>query len=194
MESKVFPVKEVGHELQLVAAVWAGKGQAWILEFPDYGGAVARAEQHVLRLSREEWQELLRQSDLVETEVLARVADGSLVKTILRKSERSIGQQVSWDVFRRDGYRCRYCGNDKVPLTVDHLVLWEEGGPSIVENLLSACRKCNKARGRTQYADWLRSEYYLRVSHSLTPEVQQANLALVATLAAIPRLQHVRSR
>jgi len=189
-----FPVREVGHELQLVAAVWAGNGKAWVLEFPDSGGEVARSELLVKDLSQEQWQAVLRQSDLVETEVLTRAADGNLVKTILRKSERVIAQQVSWDVFRRDRYSCRYCGNDQVPLTVDHLVLWEHGGPSTVENLVSACRKCNKVRGRTPYADWLRSEHYLRVSRALAPEQRAANVALTATLEAIPRLTHVRSR
>jgi|GEM_PF-1832798 len=189
-----FPVWEVGHELQLVAAVWAGNGKAWVLEFPDSGGEVARSELLVKDLSQGQWQAVLRQSDLVETEVLTRAADGNLVKTILRKSERAIAQQVSWDVFRRDSYGCRYCGNDQVPLTVDHLVLWEHGGPSTPENLVSACRKCNKTRGRTPYADWLRSEHYLRVSRALSPEQRAANEALTATLHAIPRLSHVRSR
>ena len=189
-----FPVREVGHELQLVAAVWAGNGKAWVLEFPDSRGEVARSELLVKDLSQGQWQAVLRQSDLVETEVLTRAADGNLVKTILRKSERAIAQQVSWDVFRRDGYGCRYCGNDQVPLTVDHLVLWEHGGPSTPENLVSACRKCNKTRGRLAYADWLRSEHYLRVSRALSPEQRAANEALTATLQSIPRLTHVRSR
>lgn len=102
--------------------------------------------------------------------------------------------KVSWKVFKRDGYACRYCGNDDVPLTIDHLVLWEEGGPSTVENLVSACKKCNRTRGNTPYADWLKHRYYLKVSKGLTADVRQQNDDLVATLDAIPRMVHKRSR
>jgi len=34
----------------------------------------------------------------------------------------------------------------------------------------------------------------LKVSKGLTPEVRAANEAVLATLAAIPRVQHVKSR
>ena len=60
-----------------------------------------------------------------------------LYKAVIRKCQRNIEQGVSWNVFRRDGYACRYCGNKEVPLTVDHLVLWEESGPSTEANLVS---------------------------------------------------------
>jgi len=97
-------------------------------------------------------------------------------------------------VFRRDGYKCCYCGRDDVPLTVDHLVLWEDGGPSTEQNMVSACKKCNKARGRTQYVDWLRHPVYLKVSGNLSPERRAANEALVGALNAIPKVMHTRSR
>ena len=79
-------------------------------------------------------------------------------------------------------------------MTVDHLVRWEERGPWIEVNLVTSCRKCNKTRGDTSYADWLKSEFYLRVSKALTPEVRAANEAILGTLAGIPRVQKMRSR
>ncbi|GAG09150.1 unnamed protein product, partial [marine sediment metagenome] len=85
-------------------------------------------------------------------------------------------------------YKCRYCGRDDVPLTVDHLVLWEDGGPSIEENLVSACRKCNKKRGNTEYSDWLQHPYYLKVSAALLPCHQEKNEKLAPTLPGIPRV------
>ena len=187
MEFKSFDIKSIGSKTLLVGGVWADDDALHVFIFPEFqnepGGGL---DLHIYDLTTEEWQEALRQSDLMETEVLEKAEDGKLYKAIARKCQRNIDQGVSWNVFRRDGYRCRYCGNDKVPLTVDHLALWEEGGPSIEENLVAACRKCNKRRGNTQYADWLEHEHYLKVSKNLTTEIRLANEAIVKTLDAIP--------
>lgn len=197
---------EFGHEIQMVGAVYAGKGTAYLCLFPEdradldgeaflrYGSGQSDEWIRVLEMGPDEWQAFLRQTDVLETEVQARAADGTIQKAVLRKSQRQIDQAVSWRVFRRDSYMCRYCGRDDVPLTVDHLVLWEEGGPSTEQNLVSACRKCNKTRGRTRYGEWLRHGYYLRVSEGLTEEVRRANEALLPTLESVQRVNHVRSR
>jgi hypothetical protein len=200
---------EFGNTIQMAGAVYQGDGQLFIALFPEDQGALDDADgrytflprgvqrrdeggQHVvtLEMDLDDWTRLLRQTDLLETEVLAQAANGALTKTILRKSQRQISQGVSWAVYKRDGYRCRYCGNDDVPLTVDHLVLWEAGGPSIEANLVAACRRCNKARGNTEYAAWLEHPHYLRVSSNLDPATRRANQELAATLGAIPRMVH----
>lgn len=80
------------------------------------------------------------------------------------------------------------------PLTVDHLVLWEEGGPSIPTNLVAADRRCNKTRGNMRYEDWLNSSYYRKVSKRLTTQQRDANRALLDTLDAIPRMLHIPSQ
>ena len=66
--------------------------------------------QKIVWEDTEDWKKVLRQTDLLETEVLALSEDGKLTKAILRKSQRQIEARISWNVFRRDGYRCRYCG------------------------------------------------------------------------------------
>ena len=180
-----------GNTVQMAGAVYAGDGKAFLCLFPD--------EKHdlpleVLEMDSEEWKVLLRQTDLMETQVLAQAADGTLTKAMIRKSMRVVDTTISWNCFRRDNYTCRYCGNSKIPLTVDHLVLWEEGGPSTEANMLSACKKCNKTRGNKQFSEWLTDTHYLRVSRQLSPEVRAANEALLATLASIPRKLHVTSR
>ena len=186
-------LRSIGQEVQLVGGIWAGRGRALLCYFPEFG---REFEPEVVEMDGDDWKALLRQSDLVETEVLAKAENGDLVKAVIRKCERNISAQVSWSVFKRDNFLCRYCGRDDVPLTVDHLVLWEDGGPSIEANLLSVCKKANKARGRMQYADWLKSEHYLRVSKNLTPTVQRQNQYIVDAhvLDSIPRMAHVRSR
>ncbi len=143
----------------------------------------------------EDWRRFIRQTDLLETEVLSKTEHGKLAKTILRKSQRVIENRVSWEVYKRDGYRCRYCGRDGVPLTVDHLICWEQGGPSNNPgNLASSCRKCNKVRGNIPYEEWLNHEYYLKVSKNLTQEVRDLNLRTVDKLAEIPHLNVTRKK
>lgn len=205
----------VGHTIGLAGAVFTGEGKLYLVMFPNHRGEVYSARRHgvgeyevlfqetgsevkqsvdTLDLDDADWKTFLDQADQLNTEVLARAADGTLEKAILRKGQRTLETGVQWRVFKRDLYTCRYCANDSTPLTVDHLVLWEEGGPSIEANLLSACRKCNKTRGNKSYADWLNSPDYKRLSAKLSVETRKANLDLLPTLDAIPRLVHKRSR
>jgi hypothetical protein len=191
-----------GHTIQMVGALYSGEGRFFLTLFPDERGEVSQGatfqgqgqdssvEIVALNMGRDDWTRFLQQTDLLETEILTRASDGKLAKVIVRKSQRQISQAVSWAVFRRAKYRCEYCGAADRPLTVDHLVLWEDSGPSIEINLLSACKNCNQARGRMPYAEWLRCSYYQKVSRNLDEATRQANLALAGTLDAIPRLKH----
>jgi len=178
---------EVGRSIQLIGAVYADEGSAWAVLLP---GVEMREgdEPRPVTLTIDEWNDFLRQTDLVELEALVAGAgeNGKPGKAIVRKSARQVAKHTSWVVFRRDGFACRYCGADEVPLTVDHLVTWEDGGPSIEANLVTSCSKCNNARGTTPFADWLMSGYYKRVSAGLGYEEKFANQALVPTLADIP--------
>lgn len=202
---------DVGNTLQLVGAVYADAETLYFCPFPEDGGKFVdgpgddhvgfrpkdRTEAlsvRVLDMDHADWEKFIKQTDLMETEVLAKASDGTLAKIILRKSARQIDTAVQWKVFKRDRYACRYCGNNDCPLTIDHLVTWEEGGPSIVENLVAACKRCNKIRGNTSYADWLKHPRYRETSKNLSGDVVQANEALLGLLDRIPRMTHMRSR
>ena len=55
-------------------------------------------------------------------------------------------------VLQRDGFRCQYCGQDKLPgeLTYDHVVPRSRGGKTNWENIVAACKPCNtKKANRT---------------------------------------------
>lgn len=205
----------IGNTITLGGAFWVGEGKCYVVPLPEYRETLESLQSAahgtdpalvideksgeemgvtVLSLSAEDWKVFLRQTDLKETEVLqAAGEDGKLAKAIIRKSQRQISQHVSWQVFRRDGYKCRYCGADDVPLTVDHLVTWEEGGPTETENLLSSCKRCNNKRGSTPYAEWLQSPYYRKASQNLSADVRRLNNNIAQTLDQIPRLTHRRS-
>lgn len=180
---KSIPLSDVGRTVQLAGAVYSDGNKAWVLMLPDQtlGGPPS-----ILNLDIDEWTALLRQSDLVEIEVNVDDGSGKLKRAILRKSERQVSQHIAWTVHRRDGFRCRYCGAEDRPLTVDHLVTWESGGPTTEPNLVSACRPCNNTRGETPFAEWLNDPYYTKVSQGLSVSEKFANQALLATLNRIP--------
>lgn len=50
------------------------------------------------------------------------------------------------NIFKRDGFRCQYCGTTK-DLTLDHVVPKARGGKSTWLNLLTACKTCNAKKG-----------------------------------------------
>lgn len=186
-------VMDMGHTIQVSGVIYADSEVVYLCMMPDepIGDRVVR----VLDLDLEAWKKIIRQTDLLETEVLAKASDGKLAKVIIRKSTRQVEQGVSWAVFRRDGFKCRYCAADDVPLTVDHLITWEDGGPSIEANLLTSCRKCNKTRGTMPYEQWIQSPYYMEKTALLRGlQLTQDNLALVPTLADIPLRVHTRGR
>ena len=51
------------------------------------------------------------------------------------------------EIFRRDGYRCQYCGREVPNLTVDHVVPQRRGGHDTWQNLVAACPACNVHKG-----------------------------------------------
>ena len=51
------------------------------------------------------------------------------------------------NILRRDGHQCQYCGSNKPPLTVDHVMPRSRGGADSWENLVCACIKCNVKKG-----------------------------------------------
>lgn len=52
-------------------------------------------------------------------------------------------------LFRRDNHQCMYCGEHfhKSILTRDHIIPRVQGGPDTWENTITACKKCNNAKG-----------------------------------------------
>lgn len=51
------------------------------------------------------------------------------------------------ELFRRDEHTCQYCGARTTQLTVDHVIPRHRGGGHTWENLVSACRACNRRKG-----------------------------------------------
>ncbi len=54
-----------------------------------------------------------------------------------------------WNLFKRDGYTCQYCGRQpkRELLTIDHVVPRSAGGKSRWTNCVVACQSCNSRKG-----------------------------------------------
>ena len=67
-------------------------------------------------------------------------------KTSMAK-RKGISASLRRQVFARDGFRCRYCGvqagEPNVVLHADHLVSVADGGTNALDNLITACQRCN---------------------------------------------------
>lgn len=49
-------------------------------------------------------------------------------------------------VFLRDNYTCQYCGKVGGKLEADHIIPFSKGGTDNMDNLVTACRKCNRQK------------------------------------------------
>lgn len=62
----------------------------------------------------------------------------------------SIGPKLRFEIFKRDGFTCQYCGRKTpaVVLEADHVVPRAEGGTDDTANLVTSCYECNRGKGK----------------------------------------------
>ena len=186
---------DVGNNIGVTGSIWTNNnGVSYIALFPEFT-LDDLGELQVLEMDLDDWAKFIRQSDLVETEILKN-DNGSLKKVLVRKTARLIDTRMQWRVFQRDNYSCRYTGEAGIPLSVDHIDLWEDGGATVDANLLAVSKKANKLRGNMPYEEWINSDVYKRISQNLSEEVKQANLDIVNQLSHLRslRVTNIRSR
>lgn len=176
-------LEKYGNELTIIGFVVGNGKEREIIIFPNEENV---SNAPILQPNEDILVKIFKQLDTLEIT--------GIDKAILRKSQRTIEQGISWEVFRRDSFKCRYCGADQVPMTIDHVVLWEELGQTAADNLITACRKCNKTRGNMQYLDWLNSDYYKKVSVNLTNEEKQANIDFWKNASVLQKRPRKRKR
>lgn len=72
--------------------------------------------------------------------------------------EAGIGP-VEWSerrvfILERDGARCCYCQAEAGPFEIDHVLPIARGGTHEVENLVVACRPCNRSKKDRTVEEW----------------------------------------
>jgi hypothetical protein len=155
-------IHKFGNELEICGMMMHKGDDLYFVPFADVDYSSMKLT--MIAIDKEDWDKLLFQLDHLETIVRAKDDNGKLQKIIVRKSQRQVDSNISWTVFRRDDYTCQYCGRKDVPLSVDHIITWEDLGQSVEDNLITACKKCNKTRGNKSFSDWLQDDYYKKVS------------------------------
>jgi hypothetical protein len=66
-------------------------------------------------------------------------------------------------------FECVYCGIKHEPdeLTIDHVRPRCYGGHSFTNNLVPSCRKCNQAKGSSNWLQWMRATFGITPRESL---------------------------
>lgn len=95
-------------------------------------------------------------------------------------------------IFRRDGYRCVYCGAVDAGgrLTLDHVQPRVRGGDHSDGNLVTCCRGCNEAKGGEAAWSFLardaeRRANFLRYATSVWPRLRRAVLEAAGESASL---------
>ena len=60
----------------------------------------------------------------------------------------SINKKIRFEVFKRDGFVCAYCGRTppEITLEVDHIEPKSAGGSDDINNLITSCFDCNRGK------------------------------------------------
>lgn len=70
-------------------------------------------------------------------------------------SRLSISRKKRFEIFKRDGFKCQYCGAypPDVILEVDHITPVCRGGVNNDNNLVTSCFDCNRGKGGHPLSD-----------------------------------------
>lgn len=108
-------------------------------------------------------------------------------------ARKYISQRVRFEVLKRDGFACIYCGHKApaVKLVIDHIEPFSKGGSDEIGNYATACHDCNAGKAAnevlTDSAPWM--PIADRLCETLcdlmdrVPPLQYAIAVEVATLA-----------
>lgn len=68
---------------------------------------------------------------------------------------KSIGKRVRFEIFKRDSFKCKYCGKSppEVVLHIDHILPVSKGGSSDMINLATSCQDCNLGKSNVLISD-----------------------------------------
>lgn len=97
--------------------------------------------------------------ELTAAQFLERGPDSRLA-IIPRKYEQYRLSALEWSelraaVFERDGFTCTYCGERGGKLECDHVHPLSKGGSNEMDNLTTACFRCNRSKHTKTLAEWM---------------------------------------
>ena len=101
---------------------------------------------------------------------------------------------VRFEVFKRDGFTCCYCGRKPptVTLEVDHIVPRAAGGEDILENLTTACFECNRGKSDRSLDAPVRTTAAIQKAEDLKERTLQAQAYAEAIAETRKAQDHLR--
>jgi hypothetical protein len=72
-----------------------------------------------------------------------------------KKKRKGISQRIRFEVFKRDSFKCQYCGRSapEIILEVDHITPVAKDGDETILNFITSCRECNQGKGPRELSD-----------------------------------------
>ncbi len=101
-------------------------------------------------------------------------------------ARKSTGKSQRFRIFARDGWSCRYCGNQppRVVLVVDHVIPVAAGGTSDDTNLITSCEDCNQGKGSKHLSTLApNDDDAMRLAQEFAEQKALANAAAEAAVA-----------
>jgi hypothetical protein len=147
-----------GSELRIIGLVIGGSVRQFCVACP--GELIADFERPAAyHPDLDEWTALIRATD---DPVYFTAHQGN--KVAHRKVQRQLSGLVQQKIWAADGFECQYCGirMGETTLTIDHFTPMELGGSDESDNLITACRKCNRLKGAMDPIQWC---LQIRLSH-----------------------------
>lgn len=68
---------------------------------------------------------------------------------------KKISKRTRFEVFKRDSFKCQYCGASapEVTLDLEHIIAHANGGGDDITNLVTACTACNSGKSSVPLSD-----------------------------------------
>ncbi|MGH9327337.1 MAG: HNH endonuclease [Terriglobia bacterium] len=102
-----------------------------------------------------------------------------------------VAREEAMKVFRRDHYRCQYCGLEGLAsfenwmlLTVDHIHAYARGGSLKADNQVTACQPCNAIKGTKDFKSLAEAKKYVQAKREEWQEVYKEQLQTVKSSKA----------
>lgn len=161
-DSRPYFMQDIGHILQIGGILFQGEGQNILCVL--HAADIPLKIDEIVKLTGAEWEAAIQASDNPQYY-------DQIQKVWLRKTQRYVSGFVQQTIWARDNFRCVYCGRKMgdVQLSVDHWIPLELGGEDKPSNYISACKACNKDKGKQQPEIFCRKRgiYFDEIDHYL---------------------------
>ena len=116
------------------------------------------------------------------------------IKRLFFGNVPNISREEAMKVFRRDHFKCQYCGLDGLHsfenwmiITIDHVHAYARGGPRESANQVTACQPCNRLKGKKEFKTLAAAKEYVQGKRAEWQQIyhQQAQSFQAGRAAAV---------